>query len=69
MLISQMIEELKAAQHICGDVPVVFATDEEGNGFFSVDPNRRGEYTNCVIFWPGLIGEYPEDVLQNNAEG
>lgn len=63
MLISQLIEELEQAKSVCGDVPVVFATDDEGNNFISVDENRRGEYTDCVIFWPNLVGERPEDVL------
>lgn len=66
MVISEMIRELQQAQSICGDVPIVFAKDDEGNGFLS--PGRRSDYQNCVIFWPSLEGKYPEDALENNAE-
>lgn len=68
MIISELIQELENAKSICGDVPVVFSTDDEGNNFFSLDKNRRSDYTDCVIFWPGLVGENPEDVICNNAE-
>lgn len=66
MIISEMIAQLESAKSICGDVPVVFSKDDEGNGFFS--PGNRSDYKNCVIFWPSLEGEYPEDVEENNEE-
>lgn len=68
MTIRELIEELEQAESVAGNVPVVFATDEEGNSFFSPDRNRRSDYTDCIIFWPGLTGENPEDVLENSAE-
>lgn len=67
MTISEFIQELENAKSICGDVPVIIAKDDEGNGFLS-PAKHRSEYTNCVIFWPSIEGEYPEDVLENNAE-
>ena len=68
MLISEMIEELQNAQSICGDVPIIFAKDDEGNSFLSPEKGSRSDYTNCVIFWPSIEGKYPEDVLENNEE-
>lgn len=68
MIISEMIAELEAAKSICGDVPIIIAKDDEGNGFISLSKEHRSDYENCVIFWPSLEGEYPEDVLENNAE-
>lgn len=66
MTISEFIQELENAKSICGDVPVIIAKDDEGNGFLS--PGSRSDYQNCVIFWPSIEGEYPEDVIENNAE-
>jgi len=57
MTISEFIQELENAKSICGDVPVIFSKDDEGNGFLS--PGSRNDYQNCVIFWPSIEGEYP----------
>ena len=66
MLISEMIRQLEEAKAICGDVPIIIAKDDEGNGFISPSKECRSDYENCVIFWPSLIGRYPEDTLEIN---
>ena len=68
MTISQVIEELKNAKEICGDVPVIFSADEEGNGFFNLDNARRCEYTDAVIFFPSCVCEQVEECITNCEE-
>lgn len=65
MTISQMIAQLKTAQWLVGDVPVVFAQDSEGNGFFNLDNAVVDTAEDGLVFYPSDsdFGEYPEDVL------
>ena len=68
MKISQLIEELKNALEICGDVPVILANDEEGNGYFSLYNAHRCDYNDAVIFYPYDVCESVEECITNIGE-
>lgn len=68
MKISQVIRELEAAQAVCGDVPVIFATDSEVNSYFNMDGAHRCDYTDAVIFYPVTESEDITELITNLGE-
>jgi len=63
-MLSQLIQELTEIYNIEGDMPCVYATDDEGNDYGSLyfDPS--------VKYWDSFYGEvYSEDELESDEIG
>ena len=67
--ISDLIAKLEVLKNRAGDVPIIVARDDEGNGYGVLTEFSFDSYDDCAIMYPSGDYTIPEEALDNNEEG